>query len=208
MYKKFICTLSVLFVLLVTFIPSAALASSTTLSVYDVTANSLSVRIGPGTTYSTIATISKGADVIEYCNYGSPADCRVTQNSPRYDMLKAYYPVSSIGQYSTSAVGWIAEADGTSGSMVSYLNHAFGGVVQKSGGTPRAYSSTCPSFSGPNQAHWPNGTSIPGDRADWISDGGVEAQMCNVNAWRMGDPEHPYDASYGYPLNGWHLNSY
>jgi|HigsolmetaAR204D_1030405.scaffolds.fasta_scaffold01605_1 hypothetical protein len=89
-------------------------------TVYDIIADSLSVRTGPGTSYTIIATVYNGTDLV-----GVPNFKMIEADGFEYD--KYYYPKSSLRKYSSSAVGYVAyQKDDYSERYITWANFARG----------------------------------------------------------------------------------
>ncbi|MCY9665337.1 hypothetical protein M5X11_10230 [Paenibacillus alginolyticus] len=192
MKKILIC----LFVLLLALPVSSAFAK---LYVYDVTADSLSVRTGPSPVYTKIATLYKGADVVETCQYSSNGSCKVdtTYNGVSFRMEKMYYPDSSVGSYSSLVTGWIARKEGS----VEYISVNNVAKVSKTGGTPSDYGGYNPSLVYPSSTLVPNGSDVYS-----ISQDKIYAEDTNPNAWVM--MNWVGSGVNTVHMNGWHLNAY
>lgn len=193
MKKMFIC----LFILMLALPVSSAFAR---LYIFDITANSLSVRTGPSPVYTSIATIYTGTDVVRTCEYPTTTtSCYATtlHNGVSFEMENMYYPNSSLGKYSDLATGWIAVKEGT----VTYVSARNGAEVAKSGGTPSNYTTLYPSLGNPSSQIVPNGSWV--FRGDRLSS--MYAEDGNPNAWKLFDY---FDYTNVVHMNGWHLNAF
>ncbi|MDH4616589.1 hypothetical protein [Brevibacillus sp. AY1] len=154
------------------------------MSVVDTVADSLSVRTGPGTSYSIIATIYTGTDVVW-------KDSDISSDGFRY--LYGYYPKSSVGKYSSAAMGYIARS--TSNYADRYLiltDYAYGTSEPSNTYTNTSLTTVAKSY--------PKGTQFKKN----VRDTALDAEDSNPNAWRASRVDTGNELLY---IDGWRSNA-
>jgi len=163
-------------------------------AVMDVTTSTnLNIRSGPGLSYSIIAQVNPGSDILFYYE----VDAGVSADG--YNWRKVYYPSAAIGQYSSSAVGWAAWYPYGTGHPWYYYYTTGVTVISSTG----IYEYQYPNLTSPYPMLYNYGQDIGG----WDQDGGLAGlkyESGYPNAWRLYRLDGSYDLGYG---NGWKLNA-
>jgi len=156
--------------------------------VRDVIADSLKVRTGPGTSYTTIATISSGTDVIDY-------DGSYQKNNGYY-WMHVYYPKATYGKYTSKAIGYVADRSET---YDIYLDMASNYARVATDTYTYEDSSLTDTHRFYEEGYNLHGT--------YNNDELIKASSSNPNAWEVKDgaKDNIYDVYY---VNGWHVDAY
>ena len=158
----------------------------------DVTSSTaLNIRSGPGTSYSIIAQVNPGSDLVSYYTGSDPGT-----DANGYNWHKEYYPSASIGKYSSSAIGWAAWYTTQSPLTWYYYYTNSVNVISSTG----IYEYQYTDLTSPYPMHYNYGQSIGGyDQPDSLK------YENNPNAWRIYRLDGSYGLGYG---DGWKLNAY
>ncbi|MED1797138.1 hypothetical protein HPY28_27110 [Brevibacillus sp. HB1.2] len=163
---------------------SAAVFAKT--GVYDVIADSLSVRTGPGTQYAIVATVYNGTDVVSTTAKGYT-------DSNGFRFVQYYYPKSSIGKYSSSAIGYIAAQEiSTQEIYTKYTTEAKGTADPTYVYSDIALTKEVDEF--------PKGRYFQENDRDST----LQAEDSNPNAWRVTTINSGSALVY---INGWKANA-
>lgn len=163
-------------------------------TVDDVVTNNLNVRSGPSVSYSVIAQVVLGEDLISALD-------SYTVSADGYHWGKNLYPVASAGQYTESIKGWSANHTETTPYVWYYKSSGGVRVTKSSGIYEYQYpnlTSALPSEEFPMLYNY--GQNI----GKWDTGVGLRAEDDYPNGWRVYRLDGSYDLGYA---NGWHVTA-